>query len=111
MNYSVRSANSGDVDEIADIHRETFPRQRDSEVWIRATLAAWPRMLVYVLTSERETVGYIFWTQKSGIRPSAIIELDQVAIREVIRGQGLGELMIRESLALVRGELKKIASL
>lgn len=91
---------------MAAVHRQAFSRQRDSEVWVRATLAAWPRMLVYVLLRGGEVVGYIFWAQKSGIRPAAVVELDQIAVLSEWRGRGLGEMLLRESLARVKAELE-----
>ncbi|WP_386077963.1 GNAT family N-acetyltransferase [Vreelandella sp. F11] len=106
MSIFVRLANSDDVVAIAAIHRQAFTRQSDSEVWVRATMAAWPRMLVHLLIQADEVAGYIFWAQKSGIRPSAVVELDQVAVTAQLRGRGLGELLIRESLAQVRGVLE-----
>lgn len=105
MNDAVRGAGPADVPAIAAIHRDAFPRQRDSETWVRATLAASPRMLVYVLTRGDGIAGYIFWAQKAGIRPAAVVELDQVAVARELRGRGLGERLVRESLALVRGTL------
>lgn len=106
MSSLIRRASPDDVDAIAAIHRQAFTRQSDSEVWVRATVAAWPRMLVYVLVHEGEVAGYIFWAQKSGIRPAAVVELDQVAVLLHLRGQGLGELLIKESLAELRTNLK-----
>lgn len=105
MEFSVRQACSGDTAAIAAIHRESFPRQRDSKEWVEATLAASPRMLVYVLMQGEEVSGYIFWAQKSGIRPAAVVELDQIAVQATLRGQGLGELLIIESLVLLREKL------
>jgi len=107
----VRRADEKDVDAIAALHREAFVRQRDSGVWVSATMAAWPRMLVYVLTQDQDIVGYVFWTQKSGLRPAAVVELDQIAIRSELRGRGLGESLIRESLAQVKNVLEGNAQL
>ncbi len=90
-----------DIEAIAAIHREAFPRQRDSETWVRATLAAAPRMLAFVLVEGATVAGYIFWAQKSGIRPSAVVELDQIAVRSTLQRKGHGTRLIKESLALV----------
>ena len=101
----VRRATSSDFEPIAAIHREAFPRQRDSEIWVKATLTAAPRVFVYVLVQEDEIAGYIFWAQKSGIRLAAVIELEQIAVLSKLQGIGLGERLIKESLALVTVEL------
>ena len=102
----VRRATLTDLGEIAAIHREAFPRQQDSETWVSATLSASPRLLAFVFAVEERVVGYIFWAQKSGIRPFATLELDQIAVLEQWRRQGCGEHLIRESLSLVSAELK-----
>lgn len=90
---------------IAAIHREAFPRQRQSEAWVTATLAAAPRILVFVLEHDASPVGYIFWAQKSGIRPEAVLELDQMAVLSQFQGLGFGERLIKESPILVKSEL------
>jgi ribosomal protein S18 acetylase RimI-like enzyme len=105
MTASVRRAKPEDAARIAAIHRDAFPRQMDSETWVGATLAAPPRMLTYVLVQAGAIAGYIFWAQKSGIRPSAVLELDQIAICPELRGKGLGQLLISESLSCVTAEL------
>ena len=105
MNTSVRRATPQDVEAISTIHRDSFPRQIDSKSWVGASLAGWPRILAYVLTSDTVVAGYIFWAQKSGIRPAAILELDQVAVQGSSRGRGLGTCLIRDSLSLVEAEL------
>ena len=105
MTSLIRRATSSDFEAIAAIHREAFPRQRDSATWVKATLAAAPRVFVYALVQEGEIAGYIFWAQKSGIRSAAVIELDQIAVLSKLQGIGLGERLIKESLALVTAEL------
>ncbi|MEN1930191.1 GNAT family N-acetyltransferase [Luteimonas sp. MJ250] len=106
MTISVRRATTNDADAIAKIHREAFPRQMHSESWVDATLAAAPRILSYVLTDKAEIAGYAFWAQKAGMRASAVMELEQIAVLSKLRGQGYGEHLIRESLALLGEELR-----
>lgn len=105
MIMEVRRAALPDFDAIVSIHREAFPRQIDSENWVRASLVAAPRIIAYVLSHEREIAGYLFWVQKSGIRPAAVVELDQIAVSSKFRGRGLGARLIRESFTLLRAEL------
>ncbi len=106
MSTLVRSAVQSDLKPISSVHREAFARQRDSEIWVSATLSATPRILSYVLIVEDQLIGYIFWVQKSGIRPAAVIELDQVAVSARFQGRGFGEQLIRKSLALVEAHLE-----
>lgn len=89
---------------VAAIHAEAFRRQKDSEVWVRSTIAAFPRTLCFVLEIQNIVIGYIFWSQKSGIRPEVVLELEQIAIGESNRSKGYGAQLIQESLI----EAKKI---
>lgn len=106
LRSSVRPAAAPDTPAIAALHCEAFPRQRDSVTWVSATLAAAPRLLAYVLEHDGEIAGYIFWAQKSGIRPAAVLELEQIAVPAHLRGNGFGKRLIRESLALVADHLR-----
>ena len=102
----VRAAVLDDVPAISRIHRQAFPRQVQSKVWVRATVVAYPRYLSFVLTEEGAIAGYIFWSQKSGIRTRSVLELDQIAVSEALRNRGLGAHLIRESLVSVRNSLR-----
>lgn len=106
MKPVVRLATIADTQIIAEIHREAFARQTESETWVRATLSAFPRMIPFVLVLDDQIAGYIFWSQKSGIRPAATLELDQIVVALRYQGQGFGEKLIRESLALVVESLR-----
>src|SRR5512133_1433169 len=106
MTPLVRRATLADLEEVAALHREAFPRQRDSDTWVSATLSASPRFFAFVLAIQGKLAGYIFWAQKSGIRSEAILELDQIAIHRQWRHQGYGEQLIRESLTLTIAELE-----
>lgn len=104
----IRRAIGSDVSSISAIHREAFPRQQESEVWVAATLSAVPRMLSFVAEQEAShVVGYVFWSQKSGIRPSAVLELDQVAVLSQFRSKGIAKRLIEESLAIIKSDLQK----
>lgn len=105
MSISVRLARIADTPAVASIHADAFPRQRDSATWVAATLAAAPRFLAYVLEQHGEVAGYAFWAQKSGIRPAAVLELEQIAVHSKWRGAGLGERLIQDSLALAAAQL------
>ena len=105
MPLSIRKATLQDSASIVAIHRAAFARQTHSAQWVAATLAAEPRFLVYVAELGAEMVGYIFWAQKSGIRPDAVLELDQVAVLQRHQGQGYAEQLIRGSMALAEQQL------
>ena len=105
MPLIVRQATFSDLEGIAAIHKNAFLRQTESVTWVKATLSAAPRLLTFVLTQDEEVIGFIFWSQKSGIRSSAVLELDQIAIAEQFQQQGHGERLIRDSFSLVAQQL------
>ncbi|MDD1016552.1 GNAT family N-acetyltransferase [Pseudomonas rubra] len=105
MKPAVRPATIEDTQAISALHREAFVRQQASDLWVQATLSAYPRLLPFVLVLDGQIAGYIFWAQKSGIRPAATLELDQIAIAARHQGHGYGEHLIRESLALATASL------
>ena len=43
-------------------------------------------------------------------RPQVVLELEQIAVHPDFQGQGIGSLLIRESLPLVKAELAKKGS-
>ncbi|NRB79560.1 MAG: GNAT family N-acetyltransferase [Saccharospirillaceae bacterium] len=108
-----------ELHEVAQIHKQVFARQRMSFEWLECNFNAFPRFLFYVISSEAEVgvevgveveteiLGYIIWSQKSGFRPQAIMELEQIAILPSHQGKGVGTQLIQDSLKLVKTQLKK----
>lgn len=94
-----------DIYSVAEVHRQAFSRQRMSEKWIKCNFRAAPRMQYYVAVSHSNIIGYIHWTQKSGFRSEAVIELEQIAVLPEFQGQGIGRRLIDESIPLLKKEL------
>jgi ribosomal protein S18 acetylase RimI-like enzyme len=69
------------------------------------TTRAFPRMLCYMVEQGSQVLGYIIWAQKSGFRPEAVIELEQIAIYPDQQNKGIGQLLIRQSLQQVKTQL------
>lgn len=95
----VRFMTEADLDGAALVHKATFVRQQHSRNWLQCNLNAAPRFLNFVAESEGEIVGYIIWVQKSGFRPEAVLELEQLAVLPSAQGQGLGKTLILDSPA------------
>ncbi len=92
-----------DIDAVAKVHAEQFPRQLDSVRWISCNFAAFPRIMVFVARDEKDTViGYIQWIQKSGFRQQSVIELEQIAVLKNQQGKGVGTLLIEKSLKYIK---------
>ena len=102
---SIRRMGAADIDRIASIHAVTFPRQHRSLEWIESNYRAFPRVQYFIAAAGENVIGFIMWTQKSGFRPEAVIELEQIAVRPDRRNQGIGELLIRRSLPLLSTQI------
>jgi ribosomal protein S18 acetylase RimI-like enzyme len=50
-------------------------------------------------------IGYVLWTQKSGFRTEAVLELEQIAVSPEHQGRGVAEALIRRSLRAVADHL------
>ncbi|WP_208640350.1 GNAT family N-acetyltransferase [Vibrio aquaticus] len=94
-----------DLAQAALVHQSAFVRQKHSKEWLECNFNAFPRYLIYVAEIESEIVGYIIWMQKSGFRPEAVLELEQLAVMPNKQGMGIGRRLIVESLPLVTEQL------
>jgi ribosomal protein S18 acetylase RimI-like enzyme len=95
-----------DMHAVAKVHAAQFARQKDSVRWIRCNFAAYPRIMMYVARDEKDKViGYIQWIQKSGFRPEAVVELEQIAVLEKHQRKGIGALLIKKSLEDIKNYL------
>lgn len=100
-----------DIEKAAKVHAAAFIRQESSIEWLRSTLNAFPRTLCFIAESKGEIVGYIVWAQKSGFRPEAILELEQIAILPDFQNNGFGQRLIEQSLNLVKSHLANRGSI
>ncbi len=95
-----------DIDVVAKIHTQQFPRQNNSHGWISCNFAAFPRIMFFVARDEKDNVvGYIEWLQKSGFRQESVIELEQIAVLKNYQGKGIGTKLIKESLTHIKAYL------
>ena len=107
MDIIIRRMVDHDIPFVAEVHRQSFTRQRESLRWIKCNYHAAPRIQYYVAMIDSSVVGYIQWIQKSGFRPEVVLELEQIAVLPDVRGKGIGHTLIDESLLLVREQLQK----
>ncbi|CDT59306.1 3-oxoacyl-(Acyl carrier protein) synthase [Vibrio coralliirubri] len=106
----VRFMTEADLDGAALVHQSAFVRQKNSRDWLQCNLSASPRFLNFVAESEGEVIGYIIWVQKSGFRPKAVLELEQLAVLPTAQGKGLGKKLILDSLPQVKQKLAEQGS-
>ena len=108
--FEVRAAREEDLASIASIASEAFSGLRPTAEglrWVEACWRAAPRMQYWVATASGAVVAYILWLEKGGFRREAVLELEQVAVRSELRGQGVGEALIRASLEGCRDALRQ----
>ena len=105
MTLTVRRYADADLDVVAALHGEAFSRQGHSRDWIAANARAYPRIRLYVAELDGAVRGYIAWTEKSGFRTEAVLELEQLAVAESHRKRGIGSALIRQSLQDVAARL------
>lgn len=98
---NVRRLEEDDIQSVATVHREAFTRHRESEEWVRCNFDAYPRIQLFVAAEEESIKGFIMWTQRSGFREKAVLELEQIAVHPDYQGRGIGTQLIEESLPVV----------
>ncbi len=103
----ILAMNRADVEQVANIHREAFVRQQDSELWLNCGLYAQPRMQLFVAKRGQHCLGYIIWNQKSGFRQNVVLELEQLAVSQAYRSQGVATTLIEQSLPQVEKVLNQ----
>lgn len=104
---NIRHMEIKDLPKASLVHKEAFVRQQYSSEWLECNINAYPRMLSFVAEVDGSIVGYIIWNQKSGFRPEAVIELEQIAVLPSHHGQGIGRSLIEETLPFVKYQLTK----
>ena len=106
----VRIMEASDLAKAAEEHADCFGRQKHSKEWLSCTFKASPRTLCFVIEQNKKIEGYIIWAQKSGFRPEAVIELEQIAISPNQQNKGFGQYLIEHSLSQVKIQLSALGS-
>lgn len=101
----IRQMEEQDIESAAQIHAAAFPRQTFSKQWIECGFRAFPKMQLFVAEHKDQIVGLIFWTEKSGFRKEAIVELEQIAVHPALHGQRIGTALIQYSLPIVAAKI------
>lgn len=101
QNINIRRMKPEDIIQSAEVHAAAFPRQTFSKQWIECGFRAFPKIQFFVAEQGERIVGLAFWTEKSGFRKEAIVELEQIAVHPMMQGQGIGTALIQRSLPAV----------
>ncbi len=103
---NIHQMRESDLPGASLVHEATFSRQDSSLKWLECNLNAYPRFLCFVAEESNIIKGFIIWSQKSGFRKEAIVELEQVAVLPKYQSKGIGSQLIKETLLCVKSELK-----
>ena len=105
---SIRKAQSQDIDDIASIYRDCFPRELNHKLWIESSFKSYPRGVYYVIESEGVIVAYILWCVKNGFRKNTIVELEQIGVSPQNSGKGFGRQLIAQSFELFKEHVSSL---
>lgn len=97
----VRRLADADLDAAAEVHAQAFPRQQRPREWLECNAHAFPRMQLFVAEDAGDVIGFAMRSQKAGFRAEAVLELEQIGVAPAHQGRGVGEALIRQSLAAV----------
>lgn len=110
MEIKITKLKEKNIKIIAEIASASFSGLKDikkAKKWIYCNFRAFPRFQYFVAKSKNKILGYILWMEKGGFREKSVWELEQIAIREKFRDQGIGKKLVRDSLLEIRKYLKK----
>ena len=97
----IRHAQQPDVAAVAELHGLCFPRQHDSLSFVRCLYSAYPLYRIFVADDGKQTLyAFAIWTEKSGFRKNAILELSLLGVHPELRGQGVGGALVTQSFDL-----------
>jgi ribosomal protein S18 acetylase RimI-like enzyme len=96
-----------DIASTAQVHAKAFPRQTYSKEWLECAFNAFPKTQCFVAEQNNEIVGFVFWTEKSGFRKDAYLELEQGAVDPNYQGKGICTALVSESLSMVASKISE----
>ena len=103
-----------DVDSMAEVASENFSGLKEKKYaakWVECNFNAHPRTQYFVARKGSEIAGYILWIEKGGFRKESVFELEQIAVKKKFQGQGIGTMLIEDSLSEIKNYLKKRGSI
>jgi len=95
--------------QLVEIHRVCFPDDAKNDNDREKIFKCWnnpPIMDYWTANDESKVAGYVRWFEHGGIRPKAVIELEQIAIHPDYQGKDIGTNLIDASLGELAKELK-----
>jgi ribosomal protein S18 acetylase RimI-like enzyme len=100
-NISVRRMLEADIPAVSKLHETVFPRQTYSTDWVECTYKSFPMSQCFVGEINEQIIGFVFWTEKSGFRKEAFVELVQGGVDPAHQGTGICTALVEKSMRMV----------
>lgn len=104
------SLSEPEFNQVVEIAGENFSGMRDkinAGIWIRLKYIVHPISQYYLALSQNKVSGYVLWTQHGGFREEVFVELEQIAVKKSIQGQGIGLQLILQSFSILEKQFKE----
>jgi len=102
-----------ELNKVAEIALENFKGHDKHETalkWTECNFNSHPRMQYFIARENEEILGFILWMEKGGFRKNSVWELEQIAVKKIHQGKGVGKILIKESLEEIKKHLKERGS-
>lgn len=108
---TVRRATPNDLRAIAAINRASFSGNKPAgaaEEWVRCNFVRHPQYQYFVAEDGDVVVGFVGWEVRNGFgRAVPVIELEQLAVSQGSRGNGVGTQLVAESFDAMKVWLRE----
>lgn len=102
-----------ELEKVAEIALENFKGHEKHETalkWTVCNFNSHPRMQYFIAVEDNDILGFILWMEKGGFRKNSVWELEQIAVRKIHQGKGVGKFLINESLNEIKKHLDERGS-
>jgi ribosomal protein S18 acetylase RimI-like enzyme len=109
----IKKLEEDELNKVAEIALENFKGHQKHETalkWTVCNFNSHPRMQYFIAKENEEILGYILWMEKGGFRKNSVWELEQIAVRKIHQGKGVGKNLIKESLEEIKKHLQERGS-
>ena len=106
----IKKLENYEIVQVAEIASQSFSGLSDpikALKWIECNFNAYPRMQYFVAKTENKILGYILWIEKGGFRQESVWELEQIAIEQKFRNNGVGTELVIKSLENIKKYLEQ----
>jgi ribosomal protein S18 acetylase RimI-like enzyme len=114
MEIKITKLNKKDINQVVKIASESFSglrEKKNAKKWVLGNFLNSPRFQYFVAKNKTEVTGFILWQEKGGFRKESVLELEQIAVAEKFRGQGIAKKLILESFEDIKKYIKNRGSI